>query len=862
VLKDAAATAVWGSRAANGVLVINTKRGAIGKPQITYNLKASYNKQPENIPLLNGNQYSTLIPEAVANAGGNPLDIQTYKEFSFDPYDPFYYYNYSNNTNWIDAITQVGYSQDHNLSMSGGGEKARYYASVGYNGTVGTTVGTDLKRITSKINLDYNVSNRIRFKTDITYTNLTNNSNFVGNDNYNVRATAYTKMPNMSIYQYDEYGNMSPNYFSPLFNIQGNYVLDVDKNRSAGTYNPVAMALEAKNIQYGNRIIPHFQLQYDIVPSFLISTFDVQFDVNNTKQTTFLPQIATGRNSNETVVNRASDSDGDSFGVTTKLNFLFTPKLKNDIHSLNGLLSFQTDDRRNTSYNALTANTASSLLQDPANASRTSNSDLKLQSNQSQSRSMGVLAQAQYGYAEKYMFNAGIRLDGNSKFGTANRYGFFPSVSARWRISGEKFMKKFTFINELSLRGSYGQSGNAPKDDYTFFNQYSPFDYTYLGMSGVYPSNMELSNLKWETVTGTNLGVNFGAFKNRFTMNFDIYRNRTTDMFYDKLQIPTFTGFNKYSANIGTMDNQGWELGFNTQPYKSKNLIVGFDFNFSKNTNIMRKVSDYFPRDNGVRVDQNGKYKSYLLVGNPFGSFYGFKSKGVYSTDDETIAIDATGQKIIGPNGQVVHMRFNYPKTDYTFQAGDAKYEDVNNDGNIDEKDIVYLGNGIPKISGGFGPNITVKGAWKVSAFFSYKLNYDLINGSSMSTSSMYNYNNQSTVVLRRWRNPGDVTDVPRALLGKGYNWLGSDRYVEDASHLKLRSLTVRYTMPKRNANKLKLNTASIYVTAENLYTWTNYKGQDPDVQARGSNDPFKVNIDNSLTPPTRNLLMGVAIGL
>lgn len=857
VLKDAAATAVWGSRAANGVLVINTKRGVVGKPRITYNLKASVSRQPQNIPLLDGSQYSTLIPEAVSNTGGNPLDIQQNKEFSYDPYDPFYYHNYGQNTNWIDAITQTGYMQDHNVSMSGGGEKARYYASVGYNGTVGTTVGTDLKRINTKINLDYTVSDRISFRTDITYTNISNNGNYAGD----LRGAAYNKMPNMAIYQYDEFGNQSPNYFSPFFNIQGVFFLD-EKNKAKGTYNPVAFAKEARSVQKGNRILPHFQLKYDILPSLLVSTFDVQFDVNNNKLATFLPQVATGRNSNETVVNRASDSDGDVFEVTSKLNFSFTPRFKNPNNSLVGLLSINTNDKRYTGYNALTANTASSLLQDPANPSRTTNADLSLKANQGQSRSIGVLAQAQYGFADKYMFNAGIRLDGSSRFGPNNRYGLFPSLSARWRVSGEKFMEKIKFIDELSLRGSYGQSGNAPKNDYTYFNQYNPFDFTYLGMSGVFPSNMELSDLRWETVSGANLGLNLGMLKNKVTLIFDIYRNRTSDMFYDKLQIPSFTGFTRYSANVGTMDNQGWELLINTIPYKSKDLTVGFDFNFSRNVNIMREVSEYFPRENGVRVDQNGVYKSYLLEGNPFGSFYGFKYKGVYSTEDATIAKDANGQNIVGPNGQLVYMRFNYPRTDYTFKAGDAMYEDINFDGTIDEKDIVYLGNGIAKVSGGFGPRFTYKNLFTLSAFFSYKLNYDLINEASMRTTNMFSYDNQSTTVLQRWRNPGDVTNVPRALFRSGYNWLGSDRYVEDASHLRLRSLTARYNMPKALSRKFKMNTASIYFTAENLFTWTNYTGQDPDVSTRGSNDPFKVNTDKSLTPPTKNLLMGISIGL
>lgn len=856
VLKDAASTAVWGARAANGVLIINTKRGIIGKPQLTYNFKGYVSTQPKSIPLLNGNQYATLIPEEVSNADGNPLDIQNNKEFSFDPFDPYWYHNYSNNTDWINAITQTGLSQDHNLSMTGGGEKAKYYASLGYTGVRGTTVGTDLRRITTKINLDYNVSSRIRFRTDITFTHLDNKQNFPGE----IRGVAYNKMPNMSIYEFDLYGNKSPNYLSPAYNIQGSFGYDKDKDKAAGTYNPVAMALEAINQQVGNRILPHFFVQYDILPSLLTSTFDVQFDINNNKQNTFLPQIATGRYNNETVVNRAGDIDGDIFGVTTKLNFVYTPKLNQEIHTLQALLSLQTSDSRSLSYKAATSNTASSLLQDPADPSRTINSELALEATHSQNRSVGALLQGQYSLLDKYIVNAALRLDGNSRFGPDNRYGLFPSLSLRWRVSGEDFLKQANFIEDLSLRASYGQSGGVPSKNYLYFNQYTPFDYSYMGQSGVFPSNMELSNLKWQTVTGINFGFNLWLFKNRLLLDAEVYRNRTTDMFFDKLALPTYTGFNKYSANIGTMDNQGWEVMLNTIPYKKGNVQVGFDFNIARNVNIIREVSEYFPRDNGIRINQNGKYRSYLLEGNPFGSFYGFKYMGVYSTEDETIARDANGNKITGPNGQQVHMRFGYPSIDYIFQAGDAKYEDINHDGNIDEKDIVYLGNGIPKITGGFGPSLTYKGL-TIRTFFNYRLGYQVINAATMNTTNMYSFDNQSTAVLRRWRNPGDVTDIPRALFNKGYNWLGSDRYVEEGSFVRFKSVTVRYNLAHNFLNKMKVRSASVYITGENLVTWTKYRGQDPDISTRGDNDPFKINVDNSLTPPSRNILFGLTVG-
>jgi hypothetical protein len=203
---------------------------------------------------------------------------------------------------------------------------------------------------------------------------------------------------------------------------------------------------------------------------------------------------------------------------------------------------------------------------------------------------------------------------------------------------------------------------------------------------------------------------------------------------------------------------------------------------------------------------------------------------------------------------------FINPQT-YTFKPGDAVYEDINHDGTINYMDMVYLGNSIPKVTGGFGPNITFNGNLKLTMFFAYRWDYQLINGAKMNTSNMYNYNNQSTAVLRRWRNPGDETDMPRALYRMGFNWLGSDRYVEDASFVRLKTVTVRYNLPKPIVKRLGINSGSFYVTAENLYTWTKYTGQNPDVTIRGNNNPFSYAQDNALTPPSKNVLMGVVVG-
>ncbi|MBE9599756.1 SusC/RagA family TonB-linked outer membrane protein [Pedobacter sp. MC2016-24] len=863
VLKDAAATAVWGSRASNGVLIITTKRGSIGKPNITYTFKGSYSKQPSAIPLLNGNQYSTLISEEYYNAGKIFSTTEFAKEFQYDKNDAYNYYNFSNNTDWVKAITRIGYLQDHNVSISGGGERARYYGSLGYFNQQGTTKGTDLGRITTRINLDYTVSERIRFRTDVSYTHIANNQLYTGSKDLGVRQAAYIKMPNQSIYEYDEYGNLTSNYFTPAVTAQGYayYYLRSNNYVLGGTYNPVSMALQASNYQLGDRVTPHFNVQYNVVPNVLTATSDVQFDINNSKITTFLPQIVTGRPITETISNRASDVDGDQFTVTTKTNLLYTPTL-GEKHTFQGLLSLQSNDSRYVSQQEMSANSASSELPDVSSGGRTANSDLKLVSTLSQTRSVGALISAQYGFLDRYLINVGLRGDGNSRFGPNNRYGLFPSVSARYRLSGEPFMKRFNFIDDLSFRASYGQAGNAPKKDYRFYNTYNTYDFTYLGETGVSSSNLELTNLRWETVTGKNLGMNLNMFNNRVNMDVEVYRNRTTDLFYENLALSTYTGFGSVDMNVGTMDNQGWEFSINSILVRNKKWRVDFAFNIAQNQNMLREISPLYPAENNGKITSNGTYKEYLQVGNPFGSFYGFKFKGVYPTTESTVAKDADGNDITGLNGQKKYMKFyaNNASINYQFQAGDAIYEDINHDGSIDYKDIVYLGNSNPKYTGGFGPSITFNGNLKLSAFFSFRTGYDLINGTKMATTNMSSYDNQSTAVLRRWKAEGDITDIPRAVYGSAnnYNWLGSSRYVEDASFLRWRTVTVRYDLGKNLLKRINLKGLSVYMTAENILTLTKYTGQDPEVTTKISG-PFSVAVDNSMTPPIKTVTMGIS---
>jgi TonB-linked SusC/RagA family outer membrane protein len=845
VLKDAAATALWGTKAANGVLSITTKRGSRSmKPQVSYTYRGTLSLEPEPIPMLSGDQYSTLISEGVMNVYGIPLNTIENKEFLYDPSDPYWYFNYSQNTNWLDEVTRNGYIHNHDFALSGGGLKAFYRFSVNYQDQKGVTLGTSLNRFTTRLNLDYIISDKLKLRADLSYAHGLSDWNY----STNLRAIAYKKMPNMAVYEFDANGNQTPNYFSPEQNIQGTYPT---------TYNPVAMAEAGMYKTLNDRINPKFSLTYQIIKD-LTYTFDVAFDINNTKRNWFLPQVATGKHWTDLYVNRATDSDEDSYSIYTN-NRLNYHHVFAEIHDLAATINFQTNDYKGIRYRATTASSASSELQDPSVPARIMESGLELYTDSWQYRDNGILGMVNYTLLDRYILSLGVRREGNSRFDEKYRYGYFPSVSAAWRISGESFMSKFTFIDDLRLKFSYGQNGHPPRSPYMFFNNYGTFNWTYLGNTAVYPIDMELENLKWEAFITNNLGFTLEMFKGRLMVDYDVYRNRTKDMFGYNVAIPTSSGYDGILMNVGSMDNQGWDLSFRSYPVKSDNLSITFDFNIAKNYNILREVADNYPLERG-RTTTNGDYKRIIQVGNPIGSFYGYRYLGVYKDEEATTATDKEGNKIYDANNNPVRMVYNYPSVNYEFQPGDSKYEDINYDGNINYLDVVYLGDANPDFTGGFGSTVKYKN-FSFNCYFYGRYGNEIINQTKMYGESMFNYDNQTTATLRRWRKPGDETDVPRALIGYGYNWLGSNRFVDDGSFLRLKYITLIYNFPSALINKIHLTALRTSVTINNLMTFTNYLGQDPEININSRDGTiYTVGVDQSNTPRTKEVTFNISI--
>ncbi len=863
VLKDAAACAMYGNRGANGVLLIKTKRGAVTKPTVSYSFKGSMNVPATPIQTLNGNQYATLILEESQNAG-NQLSTSSYPQFNFDVNNPYYLYNYAmQNTNWYNELTRTGYTQDHSISLSGGGEKAQYRTSVGYYDQQGTVIGQAYSRLTAQLNLDYNVSDYLKFQVNFSYTHGDQDKNYTTD----LLNSAYTKMPNMSVYEYlpnaDGLYTLSPNYLSPTTTPQGYWNSGTNK----GIYNPVAMANTGYWKIKSERILPKFNIQYWIIPEVLKYQGDIAFDINTSKDIRFLPQIATGRLWPETSVNRATDLYSESFNVQTFNRLYLTPKLAKN-HDFIGLLQLSTYDSKYSSYQEISALSASTSLTDPSVASSIVGAGLGLYSGSSQARSVSLMAMAQYKFLDRYIINGTIRQDGDSKYSKKNRYGYFPSLSLRWRASEEPFIKKIKQIDDLSFRASTGLTGNPVNKNYLFYNTYGTYGWSYTGEQGVYSTGLELSNLKWETVTDYNFGGNLIMFKNKLNIDFNLYQKRTNNLYFSSVEISSSTGFSGIPMNVGIMDNYGWELSIMTQPVKTKDWQVDFNFTFARSENQVIELSDNIPAIS-TPTAANGTYLTKIQEGNPLGSFYGYRYAGVYLNEDETIAKDKHGSPIYtydeNGNKEAVKMRFWYPSNGYTFQPGDAKYEDINHDGNINYQDIVYLGDVNPLLTGGFGPTIRFKKMLTLNAYFYYRYGCEVINQTRMDMEKMYDFNNQSTAVLRRWKNPyEDPTTapadiLPRALMGRGYNWLGSSRYVEDGSFLRFKSVTLTYNFEKELVKKFGLNDLKLWATMQNIYIWTNYTGMDPEISLRAAIKSGDLGKDTSRSGRPQEFSLGLS---
>ena len=868
VLKDASSTAAWGSRAANGVLMIKTKRGIKSKPIFEYTYKYTLAKEPDPIPMLDGPGYARLISEEYYNYSRNAFsqgNVEGWRQISFNPESwasaPVNLYNnYSQSTDWIKEITQIAHTKQHDFSVRGGGEKSRYNMSVGFFDETGTTINNGLKKLNLRSSLDYDLSSKLQFKSDIMFTRYDQYNNYDAEDDdfkdRKLRSIAYKRMPNLSVFFRDTSNISYDDYFIPRETLQGN---------SKDHYNPLAFATLGQNKQLKDNARALFTVKYNILDNLILNS-TVTLDIFDNKREKFLPYKAIGYDQNDDISNRSMNEYTKKSSIYTINQLIYNPKLGDD-HDLALMTQFDTEETLQRGFHATTSRSASPDIQQPIGDKHINS----IGAWYNKYRSMGMFGSVNYKIKDKYIIQLGAKYEGNSKYSAESRWGFFPTVSGAWRINKENFLKDVTFINDLKLRLSWGQTGNSPDGQYYYKTYTAGSDLSYLDMQGVKPNSLEMTSLMWETIDQINPGLSFYALDNRINIEIDYYQKKTLNLFLKDSKIPDQSGFETFHQNNGELENKGMEFMIDYTVIKKRDFQLNFNLNLSNNKNVVIRLPENYSTEYGDMLE-NGHYKISVLPGEAMGGFFGYRYLGVYQQDYNPLAVtaeeiaanknspvvqDKDGNLIFGLNKTVPLNMIMGGTSGYVFEAGDARYDDVNHDGKIDELDLVYLGDLNPKVMGGFGNRIQYKG-FVVNSFFYFKVGQKIINKTGMDTENMYAYDNQSKATNWRWRREGDITDVPRALFRQGYNWLGSSRFVEDGSYLRLKTVSLSYNFSSSFAQKLKVKDLKVYTTAYNLYTWTKYSGQDPDVSP--PNKPDTLPMDESRTPPSRKILIGVNI--
>jgi TonB-linked SusC/RagA family outer membrane protein len=839
ILKDANASAIYGARAANGVIIITTKRGRKGVTNITFNTQFSLQDAPPAIPVLDGPQYKIMRLEAEQNNGNiNPLN-PVIQPLLNDPTYPLYWY-YQSNTKWMPYILQTGFAQSYNLSVSGGGEAMRYNFSTSYLDRSGAFINTGNNRITGRFNLDYKVSSKMRFSANISFARSKVN-NYANYGQGSVYYLAMVKAPIMPVYDVDlTTGKPLSDYLS-VGGIQG------------GMDNPVAFAKTVTNDAYSTNLKPNIRVEYDILKG-LKFTNNTSLDFVGENGFLYLPAVATGLIWNDQNFNRIDTRDFERTQTIVDNLLTYTRSFKKDLYKTIFLIG-------NTFNTFNSGQFVESGYANPSSQIQTLSGPARIRSLSSINSTENILsffAKGNIIYNDKLGFDITVRRDGSSKFGGANKYGNFPSVGGYWRVSNEPFIRdNFKFISNLKLRATWGQLGNSGIPNYAYISQFTS-GANYLGYSGIYQTNAQLNDLRWETVEQTNLGLDLELFDSRVTVTTDVYNKDTKNLLYS-LPLPSSSGINgSIYTNLGNIRNRGVELDVFVdliRPTKASALAWNVSFNIARNTNKVLKL----PGGTLTFSDTYAGFTSQVKQGDPLGTYYGLTYKGVYATDASAIVKDAKGGIVYNADGVTPKTMVMGSETGYQFKGGDAIYEDYNHDGIIDDQDKVLIGNANPIFFGGFNNAIDYKN-FGIRLFIQFQYGNSVINGLKYYLERMTSTDNQAASVQRRWRKQGDISDIPRALSTDTRNSLPSSRWVEDGSYARLKFVTFTYRLPNKLMQRIRLRSADLFLTANNLFTWTNYTGTDPEI-AIGSNPAF-IGVDQGLTPQSKGYTLGINVRL
>lgn len=834
VLKDG--VSVYGSKAANGVVLINTKRGKGVVTKINANILMGVTNQPNIIPVMNANQFRTYASDLIGTSGLTNDQIANFTFLQDDPTKPTYN-TYHNNTRWADQVYQNGMTKSYSINAQGGDEKALYYFSLGYTGIDGVVKSNDMQRINARFNADFNMSKLFGMKLNIGFTNIDRS---ITDDGVNM----YTSPTWLSAIK-------SP-FLSPYnFTSIGSATSEVSYSDELGIGNPRAIV-----DKYSNSVRQHsFNISW--IPTFHLSpnlTLSSQFDFNLNKTTEdyYSPMFYVAKrmidgigyslntHTNQVMRNMAIFDDtrlkySKQFGQYNLVNAVLGVRYLNNYYESDYIEGHNSGSNSSTN---LPGSFATAFF--------------KVNGINNFTNSLSNYLNIDYSYDNRYLLSVATSVDGSSRFGTETKgglsmfgksWGVFPSANAAWLVSSEDFMRSADFVSLLKLRVGYGVTGNDNIEDYATHAYFSTLrQETYA--NGIVLSNIANPQIQWETTYRKNAGIDLGLLNDRISFSFDYFSGVTKDLLTLKSQ-PYVTGLGMYWSNGGELSNKGFEFSANFKVLNLKSLKWELGLSAGHYENEILSL----PLVNGSTDYTTSVYGGEVLtaVGQPVAMFYGYKTSGVYATEAEAAAANL---KILNQNG-----------TYSNFRAGDVKFVDGdkngNKDGIIDTKDKQIIGNPNPKLYG----NITSKISYEkltLSTLFTYSYGNDVYNYQRSQLEMGSDYSNQSTAMLSRWTAEGQHTTQPKAVYGDPMgNARFSDRWIEDGSYLRLKTVTLSYTVPLKSNF---IEGFSVWVSANNLVTLTKYLGPDPEFSAQ--NSVLFQGVDAGLVPLSKSYYVGVKLNL
>lgn len=806
VLKDASATAIYGSRGANGVVMVTTKQAQEGHTEINFDYSYGIQHTAKTYDMLNASQYAALHNEMRTNAG---------PEYSLNPAfsDPE---SLGTGTDWMDAIFRTAPMQKVNLSMLGGNQKISHATSLGYYTQDGIMKNSSYNRLSLQSNISSKIVSNVTVRANVNLSAENRRTQPVST----VIQNAMRILPSIPIQ--DENGE----YAGPTGNAEWN----------GNALNPVAIINEQNYRMKGFRMLSNISLEWEIIKGLKFKTTggaELGYDYNNS----YIPKYKWGMNESKNTMQTVSSAYEQLYLWDNTLNY----DKSFGKHRINAMAGTSYQEYKKESVSASGSGRASELTTELDNATKATD----VGGNSLRWALMSYMARLHYSYDDRYLVTATFRADGSSKFGKDNRFGYFPSFAAAWNIGNESFMQSVKPISQLKLRAGYGQTGNQNIGAYAFADKLSVNGvYNFGSQRGfesnlvnlIYPYLLSNPSVKWEAVEQYNVGVDIGFLKNRIVANLDFYVKNTRDMLTKK-PVPQTSGTSLEQAdwppvNIGKVLNRGFEFTINT-----KNFVGEFKWetNLNMSFNHNEVVSIGGPEIlNGV---------SLIREGQPINSFYGYKLGGIYQTLDEVFT------------GPVMENRAADKASHNPYKntsPGDMWFVDVDGNGEINDLDRTVIGNPSPDCIFGFNNTFSYKN-FDLSIFFQGALGNQVWNGVRASHESMNSTYNQLASTLERWTGEGTSSSMPRAIYADpNNNSRASTRWLENGSYAKLKNLTFGYTLPENWTNRAKVKALRLYVSFDNLCTITNYSGLDPEVGLSG--------LDYGVYPSARTYMFGVSV--